>query len=92
MIGTASRIALILALAFGLGLAPAWAGPTLDKIKQAGTVVCGVSTGVPGFSQPDSQGRYSGLDVDAYRAKRLQAMVDLLRHFQLARPPVLDRD
>ena len=35
---------------------------------------------------------YSGLDVDAYRAKRLQAMVDLLRHFELARPPVLDRD
>jgi 3-hydroxybutyryl-CoA dehydrogenase len=34
---------------------------------------------------------YSGLDVDAYRAKRLQAMVDLLRHFDLARPPVLDR-
>src|SRR6476660_2780937 len=44
MIGTASRIALILALAFGLGLAPAWAGPTLDKIKQAGTLVCGVNT------------------------------------------------
>jgi 3-hydroxybutyryl-CoA dehydrogenase len=35
---------------------------------------------------------YSGLDVDAYRAKRLQAMVDLLRHFDLARPPVLDRN
>ncbi|WP_369722437.1 3-hydroxybutyryl-CoA dehydrogenase [Bradyrhizobium sp. LLZ17] len=34
---------------------------------------------------------YSGLDVDAYRTKRLQAMVDLLRHFDLARPPVLDR-
>jgi 3-hydroxybutyryl-CoA dehydrogenase len=34
---------------------------------------------------------YSDLDVDAYRAKRLQAMVDLLRHFDLARPPVLDR-
>jgi 3-hydroxybutyryl-CoA dehydrogenase len=34
---------------------------------------------------------YSGLDIDAYRAKRLQAMVDLLRHFGLARPPVLDR-
>ncbi|MFB6451740.1 3-hydroxybutyryl-CoA dehydrogenase [Bradyrhizobium tunisiense] len=33
---------------------------------------------------------YSGLDIDAYRAKRLQAMVDLLRHFDLARPPVLD--
>ncbi|RXH01663.1 3-hydroxybutyryl-CoA dehydrogenase [Bradyrhizobium vignae] len=35
---------------------------------------------------------YSGLDVDVYRAKRLQAMVDLLRHFGLARPPVLDRN
>ena len=34
---------------------------------------------------------YSGMDVDAYRVKRLQAMVDLLRHFGLARPPVLDR-
>ncbi len=34
---------------------------------------------------------YSELDIDAYRAKRLQAMVDLLRHFGLARPPVFDR-
>lgn len=35
---------------------------------------------------------YSGLDVDAYRQERLKAMVDLLRHFGLARPPVLDRN
>jgi 3-hydroxybutyryl-CoA dehydrogenase len=35
---------------------------------------------------------YSGLDVDAYREKRLAEMVELLRHFGLARPPVLDRD
>src|ERR1700737_3367903 len=35
---------------------------------------------------------YSGLDVDAYREQRLAALVDLLRHFGLARPPVLDRD
>jgi 3-hydroxybutyryl-CoA dehydrogenase len=34
---------------------------------------------------------YSGLDVDAYREQRLAALVDLLRHFGLARPPVLDR-
>jgi 3-hydroxybutyryl-CoA dehydrogenase len=32
---------------------------------------------------------YSGLDVDAYRERRLAAMVDLLRHFGLARPPVV---
>jgi 3-hydroxybutyryl-CoA dehydrogenase len=34
---------------------------------------------------------YSNLDVDAYRERRLKAMVDLLRHFGLARPPVLDQ-
>ncbi|TYO64434.1 3-hydroxybutyryl-CoA dehydrogenase [Bradyrhizobium hipponense] len=34
---------------------------------------------------------YSGLDVDAYRLGRLKAMVELLRHFGLARPPILDR-
>src|SRR4051812_27560383 len=73
MIEIAARIAAALALTVGLGLMPAtggtaWAGPTLDKIKQAGTVVCGVSTGVPGFSQPDSQGRYSGFDVDICKA------------------------
>lgn len=33
---------------------------------------------------------YSGLDVDAYREQRLKAMVEMLRHFGLARPPVLD--
>jgi 3-hydroxybutyryl-CoA dehydrogenase len=35
---------------------------------------------------------YSGLDVDAYREQRLAALVDMLRHFGLAKPPVLDRD
>jgi 3-hydroxybutyryl-CoA dehydrogenase len=35
---------------------------------------------------------YSGLDVDAWRDQRLAALVDLLKHFGLARPPVLDRD
>jgi 3-hydroxybutyryl-CoA dehydrogenase len=32
---------------------------------------------------------YSGLDVDAYREQRLAALVDMLRHYGLARPPVL---
>src|SRR5580700_10925112 len=35
---------------------------------------------------------YSGLDIDVYREQRLAALVDLLRHFGLARPPVLDKD
>ncbi len=32
---------------------------------------------------------YTGLDVDAYREQRLAAFVDLLKHFGLARPPVV---
>jgi 3-hydroxybutyryl-CoA dehydrogenase len=32
---------------------------------------------------------YTDLDIDAYREKRLAELVDLLRHFGLARPPVV---
>jgi general L-amino acid transport system substrate-binding protein len=51
----------------GLGGA-AQAGPTFDKVKQAGQIVCGVNTGLAGFAQPDNQGRYAGLDVDICKA------------------------
>jgi 3-hydroxybutyryl-CoA dehydrogenase len=33
---------------------------------------------------------YTDMDIDAYREQRLAALVDLLKHFGLARPPVLD--
>ena len=46
---------------------PAAAG-TLDTVKQRGQLVCGVSAGFAGFSAPDSQGNYKGLDVDYCRA------------------------
>ena len=41
---------------------------TLDMVKSRGTLVCGVSAGFAGFSAPDSQGNYKGLDVDYCRA------------------------
>lgn len=41
---------------------------TLDDAKAKGAVVCGVSQGLPGFSNPDSEGNWSGLDVDFCRA------------------------
>jgi len=41
---------------------------TLDSVKQRGTLVCGVSAGFAGFSMPDSQGNFKGLDVDYCRA------------------------
>ena len=56
-------------LVFGLASVAAHAAaPTLDTVKAHGVVRCGVSTGFPGFSLPDSQGVYRGLDVDVCRA------------------------
>lgn len=57
-----------LAAALALATAPAQAGKTLDAIKQRGQVIVGVSTGVAGFSAADSQGRWSGFDVDFGKA------------------------
>ncbi|MGK0272159.1 MAG: general L-amino acid transport system substrate-binding protein, partial [Cocleimonas sp.] len=37
---------------------------TLDDVKKAGMIKCGVSTGLAGFSQKDEAGNWSGLDVD----------------------------
>jgi len=47
---------------------PAHAGKTLDAVKARGQVVCGVNTSGPGFSNADSQGKWTGLDVDFCRA------------------------
>jgi general L-amino acid transport system substrate-binding protein len=41
---------------------------TLDTVKQRAQLVCGVSTGFAGFSAPDSQGNFKGLDADYCRA------------------------
>jgi len=48
--------------------ASAHAGKTLDAIKQRDQVVCGVNTGLAGFSAADSQGNWVGLDVDVCKA------------------------
>jgi len=40
---------------------------TLDDVKAKGFVQCGVSQGLPGFSQPNSDGSWSGIDVDFCR-------------------------
>ena len=44
------------------------AGKDLDVVKARGQLICGVNTGVAGFSMPDSQGKWTGLDVDLCRA------------------------
>jgi general L-amino acid transport system substrate-binding protein len=53
----------ILALSAGVASAA-----TLDDVKSHGALKCGVSQGLPGFSNPDADGNWSGLDVDFCRA------------------------
>src|SRR6476660_5006327 len=62
------RTVIIAAGVMVASIAGAAAG-TLDTVKQRGTLVCGVSAGFAGFSAPDSQGNYKGLDVDYCRAR-----------------------
>jgi general L-amino acid transport system substrate-binding protein len=46
----------------------AYAGKDFDAIKARGSLLCGVGTGTAGFNQPDSQGKWTGLNVDICRA------------------------
>ena len=54
--------------ALGLASAAHAQSATLDAVKARNAVRCGTSPGFPGFSMPDSQGVYRGLDVDVCRA------------------------
>ena len=54
--------------AAAMAAVPAHAGKTLDAIKARGQLVCGVNPSLPGFSAADSQGNWSGLDVDVCKA------------------------
>ena len=55
------------ALILGLSGA-ASSAQTLKKVKDRGSLICGVSQGLPGFSNPDDKGTWTGLDVDVCRA------------------------
>lgn len=60
-----NKMLITLSLAtLSLGVASSASAATLDEVKERGQVVCGVSTGLPGFSSPDDQGNWEGLDVD----------------------------
>jgi len=45
----------------------AYAG-TLQDVQKRGMLSCGVSTGLPGFSELDTHGKMTGLDADTCRA------------------------
>ncbi len=44
------------------------AGSTMNSVKAKGFVQCGVSQGLPGFSNFDDRGNWSGIDVDVCEA------------------------
>ena len=58
----------ILSVICSLAMVPSAFAGTLDTVKDQGFFNCGVSQGVPGFSNPDSNGNWSGIDVDVCRA------------------------
>jgi general L-amino acid transport system substrate-binding protein len=60
--------AVVAAVLGTLAAVPAHAGKTLDGIKARGQVVCGVNTGLAGFGAADSNGKWTGLDIDICRA------------------------
>ena len=41
---------------------------TLDDIKKAGVLKCGINTGLPGFAYTDDKGKWTGFDVAYCRA------------------------
>lgn len=49
-------------------------GDTLAQARSRGTLRCGVSEGIAGFSAKDAAGRWSGLDVDFCRAVAAAAL------------------
>ena len=61
-------ISLFLGTAVSVAAATAAQAGTLDDVRQKGFVQCGVSQGLIGFSNPDEQNNWTGMDVDFCRA------------------------
>ncbi len=63
-----SFLAVAAALAFGSAAGAAHAQTTLKTVQDRGALICGVNTGLEGFAIKDSNGQWSGFDVDFCRA------------------------
>lgn len=62
---TIASSAMLLLLA---GQSQAASGDTLAQVKKKGELQCGVSDGLPGFSNPNAKGVWEGIDVDLCHA------------------------
>lgn len=71
------RVMTVLALTiFGLAATVTARADTLAEIRARGELVCGVSTGLYGFSDKSADGRWSGFDVDFCRALAAAVLSD----------------
>lgn len=68
MLGLTKKLVLPVAAALLALTAEFASAATLDVVKQRGSLSCGVSQGLPGFSDHDAGGKWSGFDVDFCRA------------------------
>src|SRR5262245_63202235 len=76
------------ALAFGVN-SVLWVGATvaagsaiagtMDDVRARGKLICGVSDGLPGFSEKDNSGVWRGFDVDFCKAVAAAALGDKAR-------------
>ncbi|MGF6603336.1 general L-amino acid transport system substrate-binding protein [Paraburkholderia sp. GAS448] len=69
-----ATVPLLMAVTSVASVANAADGGTLAQVKSHGTLRCGVSEGVAGFSAKDPSGRWSGIDVDFCRALAAAAL------------------
>lgn len=60
-------VSVVVGVTLGVAATAASAG-TLDDVKAKGFIQCGVNPGLPGFSNPDDKGNWTGIDVDVCRA------------------------
>ena len=62
------KLSVAAAAVVGMSSAAFAQAKTLDTVKARGQLLCGVSTGLAGFAQPDDKGVWTGLDVEYCRA------------------------
>ena len=71
--------ATVATLAFVSVTASAQTQSTLDTVKKRGQLICGVNTGLAGFSMADSQGKWTGLDIDMCNAVAAAVLGDVTK-------------
>ncbi len=73
-------------ITFVISSASSYANQTREAVVKRGNVNCGVSQGVPGFSNADASGNWSGIDVDLCRAVAAAVLGDAkkVKYFPLS--------